>query len=664
MMGVVETTDKRCKRCYICVRNCPAKAIKIEEEQIYILDERCIGCGICVIACSQNAIKIRSSKENTYELINSGNQVIALLGSSFPAAFHKQKPKQLITAIKNLGFTKVMEVAFGAELVSSEYKNLVKNADMDVIISSTCPAIVNLIEKYHPSLIKFLAPIVSPMTAMGRIIKDDYPDAKVIYIGPCVAKKKEKDDPLLHGVIDEVITFKELKEMFREKDIMVNELEESEFEGPHPNIGRAFPISGGLLKSADMQSDILNNRIIVTEGKDRILEIINRLKEEIIEAKFLDLLFCEGCIDGPAMDNDLSVFVRKEIITNYVQVESERFDNDQFKDNLTKYSKIDMSRTFTSENIELPIPGESEVREILHKMTMHTKSDEINCGYCGYPSCREKAIAAFQGLTEIEICTPYLINQLKKTNQELITAQERIIRSAKLASMGELAAGVAHEINNPLTGVLTYLKLMQKKMTENDVLELDIPKFQKYVKTMEAEISRCSEIVKNLLEFARPSEIKREMTNIRDIVNSSLSLIKHHSMLQNIEIVQEYQPDIPAVYVDAKQIQQVYLSLMINAAQAMPEGGRITVGAKMDNGRNIITYVSDTGCGIPEEHLGKIFDPFFTTKLDAKGTGLGLSVTHSIVDRHNGHIEVNSKVGEGTTIIIRFPIETNQEQNN
>lgn len=192
-MGVVETTEELCKRCYICVRSCPAKAIKIKEEQIYILDERCIGCGICVTACSQNAINIENSIDRTLELINSGQNVLALLGSSFPAAFYEYNPKQIITATKQLGFKEVLEVAFGAELVSIEYKNLVKNAGMDVIISSTCPAIVNYIEKYHPSLIQFLAPIVSPMTAMGRLIKQHYsPGAKVVYIGPCAAKKKGK----------------------------------------------------------------------------------------------------------------------------------------------------------------------------------------------------------------------------------------------------------------------------------------------------------------------------------------------------------------------------------------------------------------------------------------------------------------------------------------
>ncbi|MCK4965708.1 4Fe-4S binding protein [bacterium] len=662
-MGVVETIEERCKRCYICVRNCPAKAIKIEEEQIYILDERCIGCGICVTACSQNAIKIESSIQRTYELINSGQNIFVLLGSSFPAAFNEYKPRQIITAIKQLGFEQVLEVAFGAELVSIEYKNLVKNAGMDVIISSTCPAIVNYIEKYHTSLIQFLAPIVSPMTAMGRLIKQQYsPGAKVVYIGPCAAKKKEKDDPVLNGVIDEVLTFKELKDMFRDNNINPHLLDETEFDGPHPNIGRTFPISGGLLKSANMITDILNNDIIVTEGKDRILEIINRVKEEKVEAKFLDLLFCEGCIDGPAMDNDLSVFIRKEIITNYVQVESKKIDGDKFLEDMEKYKTIDMHRTFTSENIELPIPAENEIMEILHKMNMYKKEDEINCGYCGYHTCQEKAIAAFQGLTEIEICTPYLINQLKKANQELITAQERIIRSAKLASMGELAAGVAHEINNPLTGVLTYLKLMKKKMQEDYVSNQEISKFRKYVKTMETEIARCSEIVKNLLEFARPSETKKEPAKIEDIINSSLSLIKHHSMLQNIEIIQEFQPGLPQIYVDAKQIQQVFLSLIINSAQSISNGGKIIIGAKTEDNNNIVAYVTDTGCGIPKENIDKMFDPFFTTKLDTKGTGLGLSVTHSIIERHNGHIEVKSKPEEGTTIIIKFPIDSNKEQ--
>ena len=612
---------------------------------------------MCVKVCPQNAKRIESGIEKTYKLINSYQRVFAVLDPSFPAAFNECKPRQIVTALKKLGFEQVLEVAFGADMISRKYRELFEQDKMLIIISTTCPAIVNYIEKYHPSLIPFLAPIVSPMMAIGRIIKHKYcPEAKVIFIGPCIAKKKEKSDPKLYGIIDEVLTFKEIKQMFNEQNLNPVELDETNFDGPHPNIGRIFPISGGLLKTADLEADILENDIIVTEGKGRTLEIIKRIEEGKVEAKFLDILFCEGSISGPVMDNDLSVFIRKDIIANYVRSESEILDKEKYKKDVEEYESVDLKRSFTVENIKLPMPNKDEIREILKKINMFKKEDELNCGCCGYNTCREKAIAVYQGLTEIEICTPYLINQLQKTNQELINAQERIIRTAKLASMGELAASVAHEINNPLTGVLTYLKLMQKKMKDDSISIPDIYKFRKYIQTMEAETSRCSEIVKNLLEFARPIEPKRELSNIKDVINKSISIIKHKIKLQNIETIQEYQSSIPQIYIDPIQIEQVYLTLFINSAEAMPQGGKLIIGVKTENNKNIVSYVKDTGCGIPKENIDKIFDPFFTTKQDKKGTGLGLSVAHSIIQRHNVSIEVKSKVGEGTIFIIKFPI--------
>jgi len=656
-LGVVETIKDRCKRCYSCVRNCPAKAIKIEEGQAYVLDERCIGCGNCVKICSQNAKKIESGIEKTYEFINSHQKVFAVLAPSFPAAFNGHKPRQIVTALKKLGFEQVLEVAFGADMISIEYRELFKQDKMWIIISTPCPAIVNYIEKYQPNLIPFLAPIVSPMMAIGRIIKDKYcPDAKVVFIGPCIAKKKEKSDSKLNGIIDEVLTFQEIKQMFKEQNINPAVLEETDFDGPHPNIGRIFPVSGGLLKTAALEADILENDIIVTEGKDRTLEIIKRMEEGKVEAKFLDILFCEGCINGPLMDNDLSVFIRKDIIANYVRSESEILDKDRYNEDVEKYKSVDLRRTFTVENIELPIPTEEKITEILRRINKFKKEDELNCGSCGYNKCREKAVAVYQGLAEIEMCLPYLIDQLQKMNQELIQTQERIIMTAKLASMGELAAGVAHEINNPLTGVLTYLKLMEKKFSDDAIDSADLYKLRKYVKTMETETSRCSEIVKNLLEFARPTESVRELTNLEEIIKKTLSLIKHQIQLQNIEIIQEYQPSLPKIMADYKQIEQVFLNLFINSAQAMPEGGKLSIKINTENNKNIVTYITDSGCGIPKEDINKIFDPFFTTKQDKKGTGLGLSVAYGIIQRHNGSIDVKSKVGKGTTFIIKFPI--------
>ncbi|MGQ9853907.1 MAG: sensor histidine kinase, partial [Candidatus Oleimicrobiaceae bacterium] len=258
---------------------------------------------------------------------------------------------------------------------------------------------------------------------------------------------------------------------------------------------------------------------------------------------------------------------------------------------------------------------------------------------------------------ELEMCLPYLIDKLERMNREIVEAQERLIRSARLASMGELAAGVAHEINNPLAGVLTYLKLIQKKLAADQVPRDDLAKFRQYLQTMEHETIRCADIVKNLLEFARPSEPSITPLSVEEIIKKSLFLVRHQIALQNINVVEGYEEGLPPIMADSKQMQQVLLNLVINAAQAMPEGGELRISAyhAHDRDSHVVIEIQDTGVGIPPENLPRIFDPFFTTKANQKGTGLGLSVVSSIVAKHGGRIDVESMVGKGSTFRVFMP---------
>ncbi|MDZ7293984.1 MAG: ATP-binding protein [candidate division KSB1 bacterium] len=657
-MPVVQTIRDKCKRCYSCVRNCPARAIKIIEGQAEVIKERCIGCGNCVLVCAQKAKKIESGIEHTEELLRSGNPVYALLAPSFPAAFPDDRPGQLVSALRQLGFARVVEVAVGADMIAREYARLFRQSSMTTIISTPCPAIVEFIQKYHPALILHMAPIVSPMIATGRAVKAMYdPDCRLVFIGPCIAKKKEKVDQKVAGVIDEVLTYQELKEMFQARGIDLRSQADGRFDPPYPRTGRIFPVSGGLLRTAALEADILDNDIIVTEGPERVVEILERVEEGKVEARFLDLLFCRGCIAGPKMDNELSVFIRKDIVARYVRNRLAEQDAAAIERQFEELRAVPLSRGFTSDNQLRPVPTETEVREILAKINKVRPEDELNCGACGYNTCREKAVAVFQGLAELEMCLPYLIDRLERMNREIVEAQERLIRSARLASMGELAAGVAHEINNPLAGVLTYLKLIQKKLAADQVPREDLAKFRQYLQTMEHETIRCSDIVKNLLEFARPSEPTITPLSVEEAIKKSLFLVRHQITLQNIAIVERYEEGLPPIMADAKQMQQVLLNLVINAAQAMPEGGELRISAYRahDQRENVVIVIQDTGVGIPAENLPRIFDPFFTTKASQKGTGLGLSVVSSIVAKHGGRIDVESEVGKGTTFKLFMP---------
>jgi two-component system NtrC family sensor kinase len=657
---VVQTIPDRCKRCYSCVRTCPAKAIRIVGGQAQVMPERCIGCGSCIRACGQNAKRVASGLERTEELLDGGRPTAAILAPSFPAAFPGLSYPKIVGALKQVGFRYVVEVALGADLISREYTRLAQSHSMPLIITTPCPAIVSYVEKYRPGLLLFLAPIVSPMIATARVIKWKlWSEANVVFIGPCIGKKLEKDDPKVAGVVDEVLTYRELKELLARRGVSLEAAPEAEFDGPSAYLGRIFPVSGGLLKTAALRGDILDNDIIVTEGRERALEILRSVEEGKVEAKFLDILFCEGCINGPVMDNDLSVFIRKDIVANYVRSRIAEKSREEVEREWEAVADVSLRREFTKQDLRLPVPSEEDIRKILASIGKYGPEDELNCGACGYATCREKAVAVFQGLAEVEMCLPYLIERLERMNQELLQAQERMIRAARLASMGELAAGVAHEINNPLTGVLTYIKVMERRLSSDEVPRGDLAKLRQYLDTMEHEIVRCSEIVKNLLEFARPTKPAIEPVEVPELFRKALALLKHQIELQNIEIIEEYSPSLPRIEVDFKQFQQVLLNLILNSAQAMPGGGKLILKAQEDpSGEYVDLIVEDTGCGIRKEDLPRIFDPFFTTKLDKKGTGLGLSMVYSIVQRHGGSIEVQSEVGVGTKFTIRVPVKS------
>ncbi len=655
---VVTTIEHKCKRCYSCVRNCPAKAIKVENGQAKVMAERCIACGYCVRVCSQNAKKIRDDLTPTLEFLNQDTPVVAILAPSFPAAFPDNNPDTIIAALAKAGFSKIFPVALGADIVSYEYQLLYQSQIMPVIISSPCPAIVNYIEKYDPALTLCLAPIVSPMIATGRFLKQAMGESiRIVFIGPCIAKKKEMTDKNVSGVIDAVLTFEEVKKMFEYKHIEPEKLSSRDFDGPDVNWGRLFPVSGGLLKSADLQFDIMDNDVIITEGRDRVMEILQKSSNGEIEAKFLDLLFCEGCINGPKIDSPLSVFVKKDKIVNYIKT---RENKKSFK-NFTY--PIDCKRRFSNDYQQMPAPTQKEIQNILYFTGKRTSNDELNCGACGYNSCREKAIAVFQGLAEAEMCLPFLVEKLETIQRKLETnnkelnssiealkrTQEQLVQSEKMASVGQLAAGVAHELNNPLGGIMVFANLLLEQKDQNDPDRSDLARI-----IHEAE--RCKAIIYGLLDFSRQSHLQAAIVNLNKIILSTLDLVKHQSLFQKIDIKIELEPTIGQIFADVGLLQQIFLNIIFNAAEAMEGEGCFLVSSCMSNDHKyVIAEFSDTGPGMSNDIVKRIFDPFFTTKPPGQGTGLGLSMCYSIIKRHKGEIKVSSKVGEGTTITIQLP---------
>lgn len=649
--AIVSTITDRCKRCYSCIRECPAAAIRVIDAQAKVIEERCIACGHCVKVCSQDAKQILSEIDETYELLKSNNAV-AIVAPSFAASFPDQY-KKIPTALRKLGFTKVIETAFGADLIANDYMEVIKSDNQKTVISSACPAVVSFIQKYYIELVPNLAQVVSPMIALGRYLKKDLgEEVKIVFIGPCVAKKHEAQDDDVAGVIDSVLTFTELKEMFQEQNIIVDQCGESDFDGPHAMMGKAYPLAGGLIKTIDVSGDILEKDIIVVEGKKKVLEIIDEIAQNHINAKFTDILFCEGCISGPAIDTTLNYYARREKVINYINEKLNTVDRRVWKSNLYNARKLNLLRNFKIDNQRRPYPSEEKIKEILAQTKKFSPKDELNCGACGYTTCREYAVAIAKDLAEKEMCLPYLIDELKNAYDNLSDTQEQLRVAEKLASIGQLAAGVAHEINNPLGTILLYASMLKRdleKIYNEDQKTQDL-------ELIVEEANRCKNIVSNLLNFARQGKLKLTEFDLTDSITEILKPFTFDSEYRSIDFKFNILKNGYKITGDEDQLKQVFINVIKNACEAMSESEKkeLTINISSDK-NNFIVEISDTGNGIPKENQNKVFTPFFTTKNIGKGTGLGLAISYGIIKMHKGNITFTTEAGKGTTFKITLP---------
>jgi signal transduction histidine kinase/iron only hydrogenase large subunit-like protein len=662
-MPVVWTIEEKCKRCYSCIRECPAKAIKVENGQAKVIESRCLACGHCVNVCSQKAKAVLSGVDNTLRFL-AEEKTVAMLAPSFPATFDGATPEQIVEAVRACGFFKVVEVAFGADLVNKAYFKMANGKDEfeqfveKPILGSSCPALSNYIEKYVPELLPNLAPIVSPMVAMGRVVRKYYGDnVKVVFIGPCVAKKTEILQSDVKDAVDEVLTFEELQQIWRLKNIDPTTANESDFDPPQAYLGRVYPISGGLLRSAGLPADVMNSDMIVTEGKGRVMNLVESLKNDEVDAKMIDILFCEGCINGPYMDHDVNYFTRKQRVVKYTDEGRVNSNYPEWRKAIEECSDVNVYRRFYKDHVSVDEPTEKEIKKILENIDKFEESDELNCGACGYETCRAYAEAVYQGFAEQDMCLPYLIEkkermqkQLQDSLDALAETQEQLIQHEKLASIGQLAAGVAHEVNNPLGSIMLYAHLVKKRLQDDDPSQDD-------VKFIMEEAKRCQTIVSGLLNFSRQGQLSLKKQNIATVIEKTIKAIRQQPLFHNIDIRAFVEDDVPDVVLDSDQLYQVFLNLAVNAAEAMPDGGTLTIRAKTKDKHLHITF-EDTGIGISKENIGKLFTPFFTTKQIGKGTGLGLAIAYGIIKMHKGNIRVlQSEVGEGTIFLIDLPQE-------
>lgn len=655
-VSLVTTIKERCRVCYTCVRECPAKAIRIAGGQAEVIPGQCIGCGNCVKVCSQHAKRVASGIGDTRSMIAAGDHVAAIIAPSFPAEFVEVDPSRFIGMLRRLGFTWVHEVAFGADLVADRYHTLVQEHRDQQFVATTCPAVVEYVERYRPELIAKLAPVASPMAAAARVVRRVHGEStKVVFIGPCIAKKMEAINSASKGDVDAVLTFQELRVFFDQEGVAAEVAGDSDFDPPRAGTGALFAVSRGLLEAAEINDDLVSGTAISVDGRAHFVEAINEVAAGEVDVGLVEVLACQGCIMGPGVSNDLPLFQRRSLIGRYVRSCMEQYDEATWRAEMDRYADLDLSRTYVNNDHRLDGPAEDELATIMQRMGKYSTADELNCGACGYDTCREHAIAIYKGLAESEMCLPYTIEQLGKTvddlahsNQALATTQAALMQAEKLASMGQLAAGIAHEVNNPLGVVLMYAHLLLDGQ-KDAALQEDLT-------VIAEQADRCRKIVAGLLNFARQNKVMLQPADVRELVER---IVRTEPTPANITVTVTSEVADPVAEVDADQLTQVIVNLLNNAVEAMPEGGSIVISIEGSDDE-ITLRVSDNGTGISDENLGKVFEPFFTTKQMGKGTGLGLAVSYGIVKMHRGDIRVISnsdpkKGPTGSTFSVTVP---------
>ena len=419
MPNCLTLKKSNCKNCYKCIRHCPVKSIRFSGNQAHIIENECILCGQCFVVCPQNAKEIVDETEKVKVLLQSGNPVVVSLAPSFIANYEGVGINAMAKALKKLGFYDVEETAIGATMVKTEYDRMLNEEKRDVVISSCCHSVNLLIQKYFPQALEYLADILSPMQAHCTDIKKRIPNAKTVFIGPCVAKKDEAEH--YEGIVDAVLTFEELTAWFNEAGITL----EAETEKNDFSRARFFPTTGGILKT--MAQNAPDYNYLAIDGVENCIAAINDILSGKIHKCFIEMSACVGsCIGGPVMEKN-----HHSPIKDYIAVAEFAGEKDFPVDIPSAY---ELKKNFTYIEHKLPQPSEMEINNILRQMGKFKPSQELNCGSCGYNTCREKAIAIAQGKAEISMCLPFLKDKaesfsdtiVKNTHNGLIVLNEQL----------------------------------------------------------------------------------------------------------------------------------------------------------------------------------------------------------------------------------------------
>ena len=405
MANCLTLKKSNCKNCYKCIRHCPVKAIRFSANQAHIIGNECILCGQCFVVCPQNAKEIVDSTEKVRVLLQTGDPVVVSLAPSFIANYKGIGIASMRRALLKLGFAGVEETALGATIVKNEYERMLREESRDIVISSCCHSINLLIQKYFPAELEYLADVMSPMQAHCADIKKRMPNAKTVFIGPCVAKKDEAD--YYEGLVDAVMTFEELTRWFKEERITL----EPELDQTEESRARFFPTTGGILKT--MAQDAPGYRYLAIDGVENCIAALKDIENGKIHKCFIEMSACVGsCVNGPIMEK-----YDRSPVHDYISVAEYAGERDF---HVEQPSPMGLKKTFSMIERKLEMPSEHEIMTVLRQMGKFKTSDELNCGSCGYNSCREKAIAIWQGKAEPSMCLPFLKDKAESFSDTIV----------------------------------------------------------------------------------------------------------------------------------------------------------------------------------------------------------------------------------------------------
>ena len=477
--SIIQLDKSQCKACYSCVRACPVKAIHVRGNSVfpYIEENKCIFCGTCIGICAYGAITYFDSKKIVKQLLNSKEKVLAISSPSIAGEFDDIIDyRKFVKMIRLLGFSYVTEMAFGVDIIAEKYRNLTHNEFKGkYYITSCCPAIVNLIEKIYPELIGNLVPYISPAAACAIVARKIYgDDLKIVHLSPCVAAKKEIDRNTGLATINAVLTFRELRELFDEFNISETFSEYSDFDDPLGYKGGMYPIAQGFLEATSLDISLFKENTITIEGKSSVHAVKQFWEHYNIIKHNLNIFFCEGCIMGPGTSKGGEKYKRYAFVKDYINRRLANFDVEKWQNFMDNHSNCtELTTTFTDKKYELPPPDEFEIKIALNRITKRHNNKEVNCGACGFDTCKELAGAIAQNTAILEMCV---------TNVQ-IANRESLHSSKKLAEELEM---VKNELNTTQTALHETHELLYAK---NEAISI-------FVRGLSSGIVFCDENLK------------------------------------------------------------------------------------------------------------------------------------------------------------------------